>query len=498
MNDKKTDNNSSSFSLSSYSHEVRNPLNGITGLIEILLKTKLDSNQLSLLKNIQNKNNQLQLTLNHMLEYSKLISGGIKKYPEQILIYPFLQKILEDLFLIYRKERVKLCYFIPPNLLGIAIIDPIIVKQLITEVGKFILLQDHQDKINLEIQILKSNLKLDFSFYGAKNNENKKKELKKLTHTKSTSYLLINGLLDLIDGKLSSNNDSSVSLELPINCVSFPKAHETKVGNSNLHGKKIVFYNYQADTCGSIIKQLMYWGMDIYNAGEEFTSDKWGNNDDKYQIIGIDLSDNNKHEFMVIDEIRKVSKLPIMFFKEAENSSQKLLTLQKDVVLLYKPLSSKNLAFVIETVLKSKVNDLREWLRNPDLAITSYKDSIKILIVDDEEINRKVMKEYLNQLNLKADIASNGEQAVAWYEQHKYDLIFMDIQMPKMNGVEATELIRSIDNQHEPYIIAITADALKGDSKTYKEAGMDDYLFKPIKADTIQEKITKFTQTIRH
>lgn len=100
--DHKTDNK---FFLADFSHEIRNPLNGIMGVTEILLDTKLDSEQKSLLKNIKKNNILLQDVLNHMLEYSKLLAGNINHNPEQILIYPFLQKILDDLFLMYRKKE---------------------------------------------------------------------------------------------------------------------------------------------------------------------------------------------------------------------------------------------------------------------------------------------------------------------------------------------------------------------------------------------------------
>ena len=98
MDNNKDKTNKELFSLADYSHEIRNPLNGITGLLEIILNTNLNSEQRSLVKNIQDKNSQLQLVLNQIFELSKLKSGNLKNHPEQILIFPFLQKILDELF----------------------------------------------------------------------------------------------------------------------------------------------------------------------------------------------------------------------------------------------------------------------------------------------------------------------------------------------------------------------------------------------------------------
>ena len=485
------------FFLADYSHEIRNPLNGITGLIEILLDSGLNSEQMSLLKSMQLKNGQLQLALNHMLEYSKLLSGNIKSYPEQLLIFPFLQKILDDLFQIYRKERVKLCYFLPPELSGIAVIDPILIRQVIIEIGKYVMQQGERSKINLEIKVQSSDLILEF-FQTSTDDSDTNTNIINSTSNKNISFVLTKGILELIGGTIENQSSSSILLKLPIKCAPLLGISEKRSTREILKNKNIIFYNYQSDTCGSIRKHLKYWEMSFHSDNNDFNPNNWNNNDDKYQIIGVDLSDSNQHEFIIIDEIRKVSKLPIILFKEADNNLQKLLTLQKDVVVLYKPISSKDLAFVLESVIQSEVNKLREWIRNPFSLISEYKDTIKILIAEDDPINRRVMHEYFNKLHLKVDIASNGKLAVEWYEQHKYDLIFMDINMPEMDGVEATQKIRALKNDHHPYIIAITADALKGDKKTYLNAGMDDFIFKPVNIEGLQKKISGFIQSLRH
>lgn len=485
------------FFLADYSHEIRNPLNGITGLIEILKDSGLNSEQKSLLKSMQIKNSQLQLALNHMLEYSKLLSGNIKSYPEQLLIFPFLQKILDDLFQIYRKERIKLCYFLPPELSGIAVIDPILIRQVIIEIGKYVMQQGNMPKINLEISIQSSDLVLEF-LQAPTDDIDTNTSIINSASTKNISFILTQGILKLIGGTIENQTTSSILLRLPIKCAPLIGDSHKKSTKDILKNKNIIFYNYQSDTCGSIRKHLKYWGMSFHSEDNDFNPNRWNKNDDKYQIIGVDLSDSNQHEFIVIDEIRKVSKLPIILFKEADNNLQKLLTLQKDVVVLYKPISSKDLAFVLESVIQSEVNKLREWIRNPFSLISEYKDTIKILIAEDDPINQRVMHEYFNKLHLKVDIAPNGKLATEWYEQHKYDLIFMDINMPEMDGVEATQKIRSIKNDHHPYIIAITADALKGDKKTYSDVGMDDFLFKPVNIEKLQKKISDYIQSLRH
>lgn len=485
------------FSLADYSHEIRNPLNGMTGLLEIISDTHLTSEQRSLIENIQDKNSQLQLILNQIFELSKLKSGNLKNYPEQILIFPFLQKILDELFSLFRKERIKLCFFLSPKISGIVLLDPILIKQIIIEAGKQIIHDKKSTQCNLEIKIENDDLIFDYKYSG---DIIEPKQESNYINKVRISQILTEGLLNCIGGSMTySKSSSNLLLSIPIKSTPLLENKKAKITKELLSDKKMLFYNSVNEKCDAITKHLEYWGMKVNKMNDLFSTNKWNNSyENEYHIIGIDLSNEKINEFQIIDEVRKHSLLPIILFKEADNTSQKVLTLQKDIVLLYKPVSSQDFSFILEAVIQSNVNILREWLRNPSSYISEYKDHFKILVVEDEPINRRVMSEYFTKLHLKIDIASSGEQAIELYEQHFYDLIFMDINMPGIDGVQTTQKIREINEDSHPYIIAITADALKGDKKAYKEAGMDDYLFKPVNIDSIQKKISKYIQLIRH
>ena len=114
--------------------------------------------------------------------------------------------------------------------------------------------------------------------------------------------------------------------------------------------------------------------------------------------------------------------------------------------------------------------------------------------MEDNLVNQKVARLQLKKLGFSADIASNGAEAVAALIETDYALVFMDQQMPKMDGLEATRTIRSSKKVHNPEvpIIAMTANALDGDKEKCLDAGMDDYLAKPINAQKIQLKMEKW------
>ncbi len=115
---------------------------------------------------------------------------------------------------------------------------------------------------------------------------------------------------------------------------------------------------------------------------------------------------------------------------------------------------------------------------------------LRVLIVDDNEVNRKVLQSMLSHLGYRADMVTNGQEAIQALKEQPYDLVFMDIQMPIMDGLRAAQTIRqNLADKDYPYIIAITAYADRFDKETCIHAGMNDYLSKPATLDDIREAI---------
>lgn len=122
-------------------------------------------------------------------------------------------------------------------------------------------------------------------------------------------------------------------------------------------------------------------------------------------------------------------------------------------------------------------------------------DPLRILLVEDNDLNQKFATIVLNKLGHQVDLADNGKIAVEMFLEHEYDLILMDIQMPLMNGIEATRKIREYENQLQPekpvVIFAVTAYAMDYDRQNCFEAGVDDFIAKPFKAQGLADMISK-------
>ncbi len=122
---------------------------------------------------------------------------------------------------------------------------------------------------------------------------------------------------------------------------------------------------------------------------------------------------------------------------------------------------------------------------------TSINKNSKILIAEDNSMNQQLMEAMLSELNLKADIVNNGEEAIKKSQENDYNIIFMDINMPVCDGISATKTIRKLNKNHIP-IIALTANAIKGDTQKYLDSGMDEHITKPINFEKLKECLERY------
>ena len=148
--------------------------------------------------------------------------------------------------------------------------------------------------------------------------------------------------------------------------------------------------------------------------------------------------------------------------------------------------------------LKELVSSLPERYFHEKPELGARKDlqrDINILVAEDDVINQKLIRIYFKRMGRKCDIAENGKVALAMMEKKRYDILFLDIQMPVMDGLETIKWIRQNEQFRNVYVIALTANALKGDEEKYIEAGCDYYLAKPVKIENLVERIESFINT---
>lgn len=165
--------------------------------------------------------------------------------------------------------------------------------------------------------------------------------------------------------------------------------------------------------------------------------------------------------------------------------------------MIAKPVRRKQLHQTIFSFIEAGSNVSQIFEAEKEIYKTAAGDKIKVLLVEDNSVNQMVASRMLQRIGYNPDITSNGKEAVEAVESISYDLVFMDISMPEMDGLTACSIIRADKNlKKQPIIVAMTANAMSGDRENYLKVGMDDYISKPVNLEELRKIIFKWTEKI--
>jgi CheY-like chemotaxis protein/HPt (histidine-containing phosphotransfer) domain-containing protein len=168
---------------------------------------------------------------------------------------------------------------------------------------------------------------------------------------------------------------------------------------------------------------------------------------------------------------------------------------------LYKPLKPSHLFDTLVGILANQKRTTRETVKATGEivfdATMGQRQPLRILLAEDNATNQKLALHLLARMGYRADLAANGLEALDAMERQSYDLVLMDMQMPEMDGLETTRQIHQRwSGQQHPYIVAMTANAMEGDRETCLAAGMDDYISKPIRVQSLVEALERGSEHI--
>jgi CheY-like chemotaxis protein len=256
----------------------------------------------------------------------------------------------------------------------------------------------------------------------------------------------------------------------------------------NLPGKSVLIVDDNATNRKVLGLQCHYWGMKTVAC--ESGSEALKILEDNHFDAGIiDMQMPRMDGIMLAREIRrKLNKdsFPLIMltsvgFNTEADALRKLFS-----YYVNKPIKHSQLAEILLKVMApTKTKTVSNSIGRENLNQISKDYPFQILVAEDNLINQKLIRNIFELLGYKTDIAANGLEALSALKLKNYNLIFMDIQMPEMNGYEATGIIVERRKEDRPVIIAMTANAMQGDREKCLEAGMDDYITKPMKVDDL-------------
>jgi CheY-like chemotaxis protein len=269
-----------------------------------------------------------------------------------------------------------------------------------------------------------------------------------------------------------------------------------------LNGRHLLIVDDNATNRHILTKQVQVWGITVKNTASPSQAMSWLQNDEMFDLAIIDLHMPEMDGITLAEEIRKkrdASELPLILFSSLGTREANLPPNLFSVVLT-KPLKP---ALLLNTLMRifgeRPIGSEEQQAKLVDMPDTEMAKQypLRILLAEDNVVNQKLALQLLSRMGYQADLAKDGLEVLTGLERKQYDVILMDVQMPEMDGLEATRKIcERWPKEERPSIIAMTAFASHDDRKKCIEAGMDDYLSKPVRVDDLVRVLIRVASQI--
>jgi signal transduction histidine kinase/DNA-binding response OmpR family regulator len=503
-------NKTKSLFLANMSHEIRTPLNGIVGFTKFLKSTNLDDEQDEFVNIIRKSSEDLLSIINDILDISKIENGHVEL--EEVFFNPMeeFENVIETYAANASKKDIDFSLWIDPSFSSLLLrSDPGKIKQvLINLISNAVKFTDKKGTIDVVIEKVSkddtenTSVRFRVKDTGVGISENQKdKVFEAFTQADSSTSRKYGGtglgltissaLVNILGGSLGLDSILGEGTEFSFT-INMPSKEIKRVNSTKV--MKIAIYSpldVQTKDSDRYLEDylLSYKHLSLvrFNNLEECIDAP----SSSFDVLYIHYDNINRDEFYkIFKHYKKYSNIVLVTKLNKRNEVQELT--EKFAHVIYEPITF------------SKVEKSFNYLKNKKSLSsvkkikTDYKNfsNLHSLVVEDNPINQKMIQHTLKNMGITSDCANNGEEGLNMYQKNSdYDVIFMDIQMPIMNGIEAThEILKYEESEnisHTP-IIAVTANALKGDREKFMEEGMDEYVSKPINLDMFIKALEKF------